>query len=308
MKIKIIQSIRLLISAICISLCLSCEDTMLNNMVDDEIYLLEEGLNEVDVFNFEQPSISVHVIKSGVGQRAVQLRLAIDPDLLAEYNQVNGTSYKLMDPAVYTLENPTIDMESGRYDASFELALDSEKYTELTSSDPTAVFAIPCNITVLNPQGNDPKEMQTILVPRLLEPYIQFASAGFLTDVNTITSVSPSSLWYYLKVELNYPTDRDVNFTVRTAPNQTELIQQYNEEHGTSYKPLPESVYQTENNPIISKGTDYTALTFQVFKDKLVSGNVDYGQYMLALEIDQVSVNKIHPDNNYVVIPFAYHE
>src|SRR5690606_35845635 len=103
MKIK--QSIGLVISTIAISFCLSCEDTMLNNMVGDEVYLLDEGLNEVNVFNFEQPNISIHVVKSGAGQRAIQLRLAIDPDLLTEYNQVNGTGYKLMDPAVYQLKN-----------------------------------------------------------------------------------------------------------------------------------------------------------------------------------------------------------
>lgn len=281
---------------------------MLNNMVDDEIYLLEEGLKEIHVFNFEKPSIPVHVIKSGVGQRAVQLNLTIDPDLLAEYNQVNGTSYKLMNPAVYQLENSTIDMEADQYEAAFKLAFDREKYREEMSNDPTALFAIPCTITILNPLENDPREMQTILVPKLLEPYIQFASAGFLTDVNTITAASPSNLWYYLKVELNYPNSRDVSFTVRTAHNQTELIQQYNQEHGTSYKPFPESVYQTKDSPVIPKGTDYAALSFQVFKDKLVSGKVEFGRYMLALEIDQVSVNKIHPVNNYVVIPFTYHE
>ncbi|MEC3879462.1 DUF1735 domain-containing protein [Parapedobacter sp. 10938] len=308
MNIKIKQSVGLLISIIAISLCLSCEDTMLNNMVDDEVYLLDEGLNEVNIFNFEQPIIPIHVIKSGAGQRAIQLRLAIDPDLLTAYNEGNGTAYKLLDPAVYQLKNSSIDMESGTYDATFELAFDSERYTEETNSDPDALFAIPCTVTVLNPMENDPQEMQTIIVPKVSEPYMQFAAAGFRSDINTITPASSSHLWYYLKVELNYPNHHDVNFTVGTAKNQGQLIEQYNQEHGTGYKPFPESVYQVEENPAVPKGTDYAALSFQIFKDGLVSEGVAYGDYMLALEIDHVSANKIHPVNNYVVIPFSYHE
>lgn len=308
MNTKIIQSIRLLISAISISLCLSCEDTMLNNMVDDEVYLLKEGLNEVNIFNFEHPSIPINVIKSGVGQRTVQLHLAINPDLLIEYNQANGTAYKLMDPAVYQVKNSSLDVDADSYDATFELSFDSEKYTEATTSNPDDRFAIPCVVTILNPLENDSAEMQTIIVPKLIEPYIQFATPGFLSDVNTITSVSPSNLWYYVKVALNYPNDQDVNFTVSPVENQAELIQQYNQEHGTAYKLLPESAYQIEGSPTILKGTDYAALSFQVFKDKLVNDVLEHGEYMLALEIDQVSVNKIHPVNNYVVIPFSYHE
>ena len=308
MNTKIKQSIRLLISAFTICICLSCEDTMLNNMVDDQVYLLKEGVDDVTVFNVGQPVIPVHVMKSGVGQRAVRLHLAVDPNVLTQYNQVNGTSYKLMDPAAYQLKSPTIEMEASMYDATFELLLDVEKYMEEKINDPEATFAIPCVVTLDNPLESDPEAMTTIVVPSLSEPYIQFETAGFLSDVNTITAASPSNLWYYLKVSVNYPSDQDVNFTISRAENQLELIQQYNQDNGTSYKPFPESVYRTEENPSIPKGTDYTAFSFQVFKDQFASSNVEYGQYMLALEIDEVSVNKIHPANNYVVIPFTYHE
>ena len=44
----------------------SCEDTMLNNMVDDHVYLLNPGINEAQVFNFEKAIAEVIVVKSGV--------------------------------------------------------------------------------------------------------------------------------------------------------------------------------------------------------------------------------------------------
>ena len=308
MNTKIKQSINLLISVFVISLCLSCEDTMLNNMVNDKVYLLNEEIDEVNVFNFEQPVIPIHVMKSGVGQRAVRLHLAVDPDLLTQYNQLHGTMYKLMDPSVYQLNNSMVDMEASMYDARFEVWLDSEKYMAEKNNDPEATFAIPCVVTIENPLEGDPEAMTTIVVPTLSEPYIQFATPGFLSDVNAITSTSPSNLWYYLKVSVNYPSNQDVNFTVSPAKNQLDLIQQYNQDNGTAYLPFPESAYQIEANPFIPQGTDYAALTFQVFKDKLVQDKLAYGSYMLALKIDGVSVNKIHPVNNYVVIPFSYYE
>lgn len=308
MIMKIKKSLWVLMSAAMVSLCLSCEDTMLNNMVDDRVYLLKEGVNEVNVFNVGRPTIPVKVIKSGVGQRAVQLRMEIDPDFLTEYNQANGTSYGLLDPATYQMGNATIEMEASAYEASFEIFLDSEAYISELLDHPDITFAIPCRVTIENSQGNDSQEMRTLVIPKLVEPFIQFEQAGVLTDIYTITPTSSPTLWYYLKVVLNYPNDQQVDFSVRPATNQEALIQTYNQEHGTTYVVFPESAYELEENSVIPEGTDQAAFRFHVSKDKLVNDQVPYGQYMLALEIDYVSLNNIHPSNNIVIIPFAYHE
>lgn len=293
-----------------ISLLFSCEDTMMNNMVDDKVYLLHQGLNEVDVINSQNPNIALEVIKSGVGQREVSLQLSINPSLLTSYNEANGTAYSLLDPTFYNLENATIEMNKDTYQLPFNISIDAEKLKSALIKDPDLKVAIPCEVTVLNPSDNDPVKMETIIIPKVIEPYIRFTIAGFLTEVNNILPSSADILSYYSKIEINYATKMDVEFSVGQAKDYQALIKQYNEEHNMNYSVLPETAYSLENTGKIPVGADYTSITIQVFKDKLVDEKQQpkFGEYLLPIEVNQVSVNKIDPDNNYILIPFSYHE
>src|SRR5690606_32976272 len=92
-----------------------------------------------------------------------------------------------MDPSASQIKIRTSVMEASMYDATSELVLEVEKYMEEKNNDPEATFAIPCVVTLENPMESHPEDMTTIVVPSLSEPYIQFETAGFLSDVNTIT-------------------------------------------------------------------------------------------------------------------------
>jgi len=315
MKMKFEKIKMVLLAVLTLGTLTACEDTMLNNMVEDRVYLLKVDLQLINVYNANEPIIPIDVVKSGIKGRTAQLKLDIKPELLAAYNTAQQKDYKLLNPTIYRVLSSTLDMGADDYQQAFKLLLDSEKFKAEQAMFPTATFAIPCEVTLLNPAPNEKATMQTIIIPTLIEPYIQFTKAGFLSDINNISSSSLSILHYYSKVEVNYPNLQDVNFKVELAKDYQVLIQQYNDAHKDEndyedYIVLPSTSYELHSDWTIAKGANYTGLDFKVFKDKLVdnTGKPQYGKYMLPLRIIQVSINKIHPDNDLVFIPFDYHE
>jgi len=288
----------------------SCEDTMLNNMVDDRVYLLKPGLNEIQVYNFEKAIAQVVVVKSGVGQRSSRLKLEVSPSVLTDYNAANGTSYKPLPESVYSLGNSSLELATEDIKASFEFVIDQGKFAAEQAKDPEATLVIPCLVTNLNPAVGDSVNMQTILVPRIIEPYIFFTRSGFLTEVNNITSKSQDKLFYDNKIEINYPATQDVEYTLAIAKNSAELIDQYNAENASDYVIFPIDALELQGASKIAVGVNYADYKFQVIKNKLVGVNNSpkYGRYILPLVIQEVSQNKIHPTNNVVLIPFNYHE
>ncbi|WP_197091438.1 DUF1735 domain-containing protein [Sphingobacterium endophyticum] len=288
----------------------SCEDTMLNNMVDDRVYLLKPGLNEVQVYNFDRAIAEVVVVKSGVGQRSSQLKLEISPSVLSAYNTANGTTYRALPQAVYSLSNPNLQLAAEDIKASFEFVIDHGKFVAEQAKDPEATLVIPCQVVNLNPAEGDSVNMQTIVIPRIIEPYIFFTKAGFLTEVNNISSKSQEKLFYDNKIEVNYPASQDVEYTLAIAKNSAELIQQYNAENASDYVILPSGALELQGTSKIPVGVNYADYKFQVVRSKLVGANNSpkYGRYLLPLVIHEVSQNKIHPTDNVVLIPFNYHE
>ncbi len=310
MKKVINQYLFLLSMLISINLMSSCEDTMLNNMVDDHVYLLNPGINEAQVFNFEKAIAEVIVVKSGVGQRASKLKLEVVPALLTQYNQANSTAYKELPASVYSLSNSSLDLPTDSYKASFDFVIDVQKFNAEQAKNPDATFVIPCEVTNLNPGMEDSVKMQSFMIPRIVEPYISFTKAGFLTDIINITSKSQDKVYLDNKIEINFPATGDVNYTIQIAKNSAQLINQYNTENGTSYVQLPAEALDLQANGKILKGVNYADYTYQVLKTKLVdAGNKPkYGKYLLPLAIEQVSQGKVHPSNSVVLIPFNYHE
>ena len=288
----------------------SCEDTLLNNMVDDRVYLLKPGLNEVQVYNIDRAIAEVIVMKSGVGQRSSQLKLEVSPAVLSAYNAANGTGYKQLDETVYSLVSSSQNVATGDQQVSFEFVLDYQKFAAEQAKTPDVTLVIPCLVTNLNPSSEDSVKMETILVPRIVEPYISFTNAGFLTDVNSITSKSQNKLFYNNKIEINYPASNEVSYTLAIPTNSGELIQEYNAQNESEYVILPIDALELEVNSKIPVGVNYADYSFQVLKSKLVNmdNSPKYGRYILPLIIEKVSLNKIHPTNNVVLIPFNYHE
>lgn len=287
----------------------ACEKTLLNNMVDDRVYLSKPGLQQVNLYNFSQPVLELTVIKSGVGQRSANLSLSVNPEILQDYTSEDGKPFQALNPNTYSLQDVSIQLSTDDYERPFVFHIDGQKFAEEKANNPEVTLAIPCEVTLEDPAEGDETVMQTVLVPHLVEPYISFSESG-VVETKDINSSSQASLSYNTKIAINYPQSDDVRFSVEVAEDKEDLIQQYNQEHGTNYIILPEDALSLESNGTIPLGVDYTALTFVLSKERLThsDGSPAYGGYLLPLVINQVSENKIDPINQLTIIPFNYYE
>jgi Domain of unknown function (DUF1735) len=89
-------------------------------------------------------SVGVEVtlsVSSGTLTTPVTVTLALDPDSLATYNAVNGTSYTMLDPAFYTTPaNMQVTIAAGQHIVPFVLHLKGS--TIDYSTDPILIFKI----------------------------------------------------------------------------------------------------------------------------------------------------------------------
>ncbi|MVZ64608.1 DUF1735 domain-containing protein [Sphingobacterium sp. DK4209] len=305
MRNKLKQYLLILCSLITFAHFYACEDTLLNNMVDDRVYLLKSGLNETQVYNFDQATAKVIVVKSGVGQTERKVRLDVSPNVLSAYNTANLTDYKALPTSVYTLQAGELNIPTDSREAVFEFIIDVVKYRAALANEPGVTFVIPCEVTNLNPGERDSAKMQTLVLPTIIEPYIYFSNPGFRTENNDITSKSQDILHFINKIEINYPANGAVQYTLGIPANSSSLIAEYNATHSSNYVMLPTDAVSLQTTGEIIQGVNYGNYTFQILKSKLAN---KYGKYLLPLKIEQVSQSKIHPTDNIVLIPFNYYE
>lgn len=288
----------------------SCEDNLRSDMVDDEVYALKEGLQTIDVYNFTEAILPITVVKSGVGQRAATASLSVSPELLQAYNTANNTDYKLLEQTYYTVKKASLNFDKSTYKQAFEIQINTQQYVKLLADNPDETYIIPCQVSLQNTGADAKNTMEILAIPSIIEPLIGLNQSGLLNDANNITSKSVDITSYYLKVSVNYPTSKDVLFSLEEAADSEALVKQVNSDQGTNYKLLPKDSYDLKKNWEIKKGAKYAEVGYTVNKTKLAGseGKPLYGDYLLPIRIVEVSENKINPNSELVLIPFKYHE
>lgn len=308
---KIIQyslSLGVFLSAIFLST--SCEDTLQKDMVDDEVYVLKEGLHTIEVYNFAEAILPITIVKSGIGKREATASVQIQPELVQAYNTANNTNYKVLESHFYTLKNSTLNFDKSAYKQAFEVKIEAKDYLKLLADNPDNIYVLPAQVSFQNVGIEKKPVMEILAIPNIIEPFIGFNQFGLLNDANNINSKTAAVSSYYLKVSVNYPTSKDVLFALEQAVNAEVLVNQVNQDGNANYKLLPKEAYELKKNWDIKSGAKYTEVAYTVNKTKLVAadGKPLYGDYLLPLSITEVSENKINPDTKLVLIPFKYHE
>lgn len=101
MKQIIIYTIQVVILAICL---FSCDDNRLNDIPDDQIYLVQSGETVYKISNKESKySFEIAIYKSGLNRGATDVQIIVDPSLIEKYNSKNGTAYKILPAEYYTI-------------------------------------------------------------------------------------------------------------------------------------------------------------------------------------------------------------
>ncbi len=295
---------------------ISCdEDYRLNNMVDDQVYLLKSGITTEKMFLVDNYLYDVFVIKSGVGQQAVDLELRINPNLLNQYNDDSKTDYLLLPENFYSIKKRNVQMQVDDYKSSFQIQFDLPKILDLQQGTGKQ-YILPCEIKVLNSTVKiaDSTKSYSLILPVIEKPYIEF-------NVNQYSDISKNLLSslrlevshkysgdierYYTKISTNFPNEENISFKVEVDPM---LIDEHNLRNQTSYKLLPERAYDLiEEEWIIKKNFNYQPLGFRIIKEGLYDQKDPlYDEYMLPLRISFVSQYEINEQQSVLLIPITF--
>lgn len=311
MKHYIIQSrmeqVRKLCTVIICLWCLNaCTDTRMHNMVDDTVYLLKSGYVEETINSWEKSTYELYVIKSGVGQIAVDLKLVIDEQVLEKYNKEHGTTYKMLPKDLWSVNTTQMSLAKDAYrdKFSFDLKIQDIRTLQESSDD---VYVIPCQLVSETSTFtfSDLSKSVAMLCPIIKSPYTSFA---LTTDSIGLSPLDGDVVDYHVELQSNFShTD---NLTVTVEPDNS-LIADYNSEHGTAFVSLPQAILDQigTQTVIIQANHASEKLRIQFPRKSFLKGtNYMYGLYLLPLRIKTVSEQGIDPKKSVFILKVSFNE
>ncbi len=269
-----------------------CEDRRMNNMAEDKVSLNDFGENVQNVFKWENSTYQLQVIKSGVGQQSGDVTLNVDESVLAKY----GDTYTLLPVEFYKVKASQISLGKSDYSVPFEIEFDAAGIEALQAAT-KLLYAVPFRILSNTIKPAAENQLYSLVVPKILNPYIHFKTAGLAPDASTVsTANSPSEARFYAFLQTNYHNKTDLQYKVEVSEA---ALTAYNLANGTSHKLLPAEAYKIDTHSfVIANLNDEQALIYYLLK-----GKVPNGEYMLPLEITAVSKYGIDPARSTMLIP-----
>jgi len=284
------------------------EDARMHNMVDDTIYVMNYEENQVDVYDWGSFDYKLMVIKAGKGQFSTDVELVIDEQYLKEYNESEGTSYKLLPEDCYSISNKKVSFSKGDYENNFPIVFDTKKISDLQGKY-NAEYVIPCRINSSNPaiQSLKPEMAYSLIIPYVKDPYIEFKSPGVLTPPisidprqkevksNTTLVTIFENLW-------------DITYKIEVDP---QLLDDYNATIGDENEKfilLPESAYSLDESTFVMKpNSNESNMEFTIIKEGLMDNGVNlFGNYILPLKIESVSKFQVNPDRSAQLVTVLF--
>ncbi len=286
---------------------LGCEDNRLNDIVDDKVYLLESGLNEKDVFNIQDYTYHLTVIKGGIGQQSGTLKLVVDENILSAFNEENGTEYQLLPSDFYQITTQDLVLGEKDYKVFFEIGMNTEGIKELqTQSGVQFVIPFRAQVASGNFQEGDPEEMQSLLLPSVIDPYLSLTDTGLISGTTVLDFDSPDETMVFPEVQVNFPNKWNIDFKVEVDGS---LVQEYNERNGTNYKELNPAAYQIDEGTLTLKDFEEDhPFAIYILKDGFIDGNGNYlfGNYVIPIRITSSSKFSVDPAKNVQLIPVSF--
>ncbi|WP_177194168.1 DUF1735 domain-containing protein [Dyadobacter sp. SG02] len=261
-------------------------------MAEDKVSLSDFGENVQNVFKWENPTYQLQVIKSGAGQTGGEVTLHVDESVLAQY----GDTYTLLPDRLYKVKAPLISLAKSDYSVPFEIEFDAAGI-EALQAETKLLYAVPFKISSNTIKPAAENQLYSLVVPKILSPYIHFKTAGLAPDASAVsTANSPAESRFYAFLQTNYHNKTDLQYKVEVSGA---ALAAYNLANGTTHKLLPADAYKLdEGSFVVANLNDEQALSYYLLKGKVANG-----EYMLPLEITSVSKYGIDPARSTMLIP-----
>lgn len=277
----------------------SCESDIDNYMVDDTVGLLNPGLVEVEVYQGVNDPVKVFAVKAGKGFNSATASIAVDPEIVTEYNALSSTKQTVSElPAdCYSITVSSVTLTNADYRMPFEISWNFDKLQAALADDPNLVLPLRMKVDT---EGNIAENRLTTMVKPVIEiPYVSLKQSGLITaDAPNRKSLPESDV--YFTVNANFIAQRDIDYTLEVDPT---LLETYNEEKGTNYQLLPEDAYRLDAGGTIKQylSSDMFKMTFVRTAIIPEDGPSKFGEYMLPVRIKSLSSSQLEPGKDYML-------
>lgn len=288
----------------------SCVDHRLDGMTDDQLYLLNYDMNDVEVYNFGEYSSDVVICKGGIGEMEADVELELNQELIIRYNNFNGTTYKMLPSNCYEMSETQFHFNKNDIRKVMKITYHTNAMANLPEKDN---YIIPLQMEISSNIKFD-EDKQTVLVhPEFIEPFIFFPKSG--TSVNMPIGAGNKTNAFSFEVGITYrnlvdPFAWDIHFELEP---DAEALEAYNASQLAKPKPedrivytmLPADAYLLNSNQWnVAKGKTLKDLSVEFLKGKLTDGDGEYvyGNYALSLKISRVSIWGIDGERNNLLL------
>ncbi|MEG1539552.1 MAG: DUF1735 domain-containing protein [Muribaculaceae bacterium] len=295
-----------LLTAILIIFVSACQSDRMNEMADDQIYLLHPGLVSVDTYTGDDTPFQLYVIKSGMGQQGVRATIEVDETVLEGYNKKNGTAYTLLPNDCYSLMVKELSFGDKDYRKSFDVQWNNEKIAALQATS-TNIYVLPLQMKVIGGvKVSDPEKLSAIVSPIVKEPSLGMLNSGLYLPGMTVAIKDIDEFELYSKVKTNYNNKVDLTYTLEIDP---QILKDYNTAHKTNYQMLPDGACElSQTSWKIPANNNESTFKFLFHKKLLIpdANTFLFGDYVVPIRITSVSKFGISKDAATYLYPISF--
>lgn len=251
---------------------ISCEDKRLDGLEPDKVYLPKSGLHTEESYTTGTTATAqLWTYKSSLNGTSCQVTYTVKPELLAAYNEENGTNYEILPEDCYEIPQSTISIQGKEEYGKFHINYFPEKIVEHCGGVyKLEKYALPMEISSDDaPVTNMNSAILTFVVK---EPIIKMQNT--LVSKIEFNAGSTGTVNQEVKIGMDFDSKWDCKFTIENDQTMLEeILEDYNTTHNTFYELLPEDAWQlSASEGEIKTGNSSYALTVSIDQSKVKSG------------------------------------
>lgn len=270
---------------------IACEDNREQYWDDYStiLYFRNSGEIECPLYKPEETTpYAIAIVKAGTNQEistSVDLSL-MNENMLAEYNNIYGTHYKVLPTNCYDFETGRINFNSTDMYKKLDMTFYTDPVNALQTGNEETEYVVPLFLSNSADSINAEKQYMFIK-PTVVTPVVSFEKNGYI--MNSFSETGDAQM--ELKLPLAFSIENKWDFDCYTEVDET-LLETYNQEMGVNYLMLPDVSYTIANEGVVKMSPeDDNNLHVTVKREGL-----SFGNYALPLLLTRTSSESIEID------------
>lgn len=279
----------------------SDSDYELDKIVPSEynkiMYINGSGKQEITLFDTEEDyKYTFSVFKAGSKPELtakVDIKALTQAEVDAEYSDIEGVDYKVIDSGDYSLDVSELDFSASDRYKIVTVSIKPQPIKAVLQSNPDAVYVIPLKAVSETDSINADKDELFLQINDVIMPALGFSTSdveALQYDYGSVGDISQN-----IGIGLDTENKWDIDATLAI---DKDWMDNYNSKNGTVYQLLQEDKYTMPSTLSLVSGITNTNITV-----KISGGELTPGDYMLPIRISEVSQFSISSTNN--VYPLA---